>query len=262
MLGRNLRAIWTVFRFESVRSLTPARLAVWMLLTAFPPSLIALNQSQEAELQRDGRAAVALFILIPELVNLMSLLLAAAPVLYAELEGKTWTYLAISPAGKGAILLGKYFAAVSFTILAAWTSLAICLWIVWPEQDGWRVAWVLAALVPLACLVYGAVFVFLGVVFLRRAMVAAVTYTFISEILIGFIPALINQLTVQYHLRNLLAKWIGWDTVAVSLRMNQQFFSASPPWEHVAVLLGATAVFLAFSIAVLRRRELALSDRT
>jgi ABC-type transport system involved in multi-copper enzyme maturation permease subunit len=255
----NPRTIWTVFRFECGRAVTFARLSVWVMLGVFPATLLVLVQNNGAQLESDGRAAVAMFILIPELLCCMNLLLAAAPLIYAELEGKTWTYLAINPAGKAAILLGKYCAAVLFTVVVGWFSLAFSLIVAWPDTEPMRVAAVLAILVPLASMVYGAAYVFIGVIFLRRAMVAAVIYTIISEVLIGFIPALINQLTMQYHLRSLLAKWIGWGLIADPLRMNQQFVSDAPAWQHVAFLLGAGIVFLAGAITLLRRRELALA---
>jgi len=257
----NPRAVWVVFRFELTRTLTPARLMVAAGLALFPAILLWLTKRQDDFLAETGNAAVAIFILVPELLCVMSLLLSAAPVIYAELEGKTWTYLTISPSGKGSILLGKYLTAVVTTALTAWISLALCLLIVRPETQAIRLTLALTAMIPLACAAYGAIFVLLGVVFLRRAMVAAVGYTFISEVLIGFIPAVINQLTVQFHLRNLLARWLGGETVDRILRMNQQFFSTAPAWQHVAALLLGTAVVLFAAVILLRRRELALLDQ-
>ena len=91
-------------------------------------------------------------------------------------------------------------------------------------------------------------------------MVAAVAYTFISEVLVAFIPAVINQLTVQFHLRNLLAKWLGGATIARILQ-NRQFFSTAPPWQHVTLLLLGAGVVLLVAVLLLRRRELTLLDQ-
>ena len=44
-----------------------------------------------------------------------------------------------------------------------------------------------------ASLAYGALFTFLGVVFLRRAMVAAVAYTCVIEVIVTLIPATIED---------------------------------------------------------------------
>jgi ABC-type transport system involved in multi-copper enzyme maturation permease subunit len=257
----NLIALWKVFRFECGRTLTVPRLLTWLLLAAFPVALLLLIQHQGGHLGRDQRGGVALFVLIPEFVCVMGLLLWAAPIVHAELEGKTWTYLAVSPAGKASILVGKYLTAVAWTTLAAWFSLALSLAVVRPEENALRLGGVLAALVPLSALAYGAIYVLLGVVFLRRAMVAAVAYTFISEVLISFVPALINQLTVQFHLRTLLVRWMGWKELAGSLRMGSQFFSTAPAWQHILSLLVFAAVFLLAAVLVLRRRELISADQ-
>jgi ABC-type transport system involved in multi-copper enzyme maturation permease subunit len=257
----NLIALWKVFRFECGRTLTAPRLLTWLLLAGFPAGLLLLIQQQGGYLGRDERGGVALFVLIPEFVCIMGQLLWAAPVVYSELEGKTWTYLAVSPAGKASVLVGKYLTAVVWTALAAWFSLAMSLAIVRPESDALRLGVVLAALVPLSALAYGAVYLLLGVIFLRRAMVAAVAYTFISEVLISFVPALINQLTVQFHLRTLLVRWMDWENRAESLRTGSQFFSTAPAWQHILALLVFAALFLFAAVLVLRRRELVSPDQ-
>ena len=49
-----------------------------------------------------------LFGLIPEVITLFGLLLWVTPVVQAELEGRTWIYLAVRPRGRVSMLLGKY----------------------------------------------------------------------------------------------------------------------------------------------------------
>ncbi len=93
----------------------------------------------------------------------------------------------------------------------------------------------------------------LGVIFVRRAMAVAVAYTFVFEFLVGFIPAMINQLTVQHHLRSLLLNWLGPSRETLEIRA---VLGAGPSWQHVAALLTLTAALLVASTAVLNRREL------
>ncbi len=50
-----------------------------------------------------------------------------APLVHAELEGRTWIYLAVRPRGRVSVLLGKYLTAVAWTTLAGWTSTTICV---------------------------------------------------------------------------------------------------------------------------------------
>jgi len=261
----NPRAIWTVFRFEFHRTLATPRLIILAVLALFPVGLLTLIQIQGGHLEIGPRAGIALFVLIPEVVCAMGLLLWAAPVVVAALEGQPWAYLAVSPAGKGSILLGKYLNAVCWTAMSAWLSLALSLVIVRNSPDLWRLMWVIPLLVLLSSLSYGAIYILLGVVFLRRAVAAAVAYTVISEVVIGTIPIIINisQITIQYHLRSLLVKWMDW-TPLLKERFSgsQQFFSDAPPSMHILSLFVFSAVALGIAIVTLRRRELVIADRS
>jgi ABC-type transport system involved in multi-copper enzyme maturation permease subunit len=248
-------AVWAVFRFEMGRIFTAPRLAISAALAAFPPALLFFIQSQGGHLQEPTTAGLALFILIPEMLCLMSLLLWATPLIHTEVEGKTWAYLAVRPAGKGPILLGKYLAATAWTAILALGSLTLSVAIIAPEHGSLSTWLTFARLVALACLAYGAIFALLGVLFLRRGMLAAVAYTVVFEIVVAMIPAVLNQFTVQYHLRCLLAQSIP--GMAVGL---QALFDQKPLWQHVLILLGITAGTLSLAIVVLRRRELVRGD--
>jgi ABC-type transport system involved in multi-copper enzyme maturation permease subunit len=261
----NFQAIWTVFRFEFNRTLTAPRLLILAILALFPAALLLLIQVQGGRLEVDARAGIALFVLIPEVVAIMALLLWAAPVIYAELEGKTWTYLAVSPAGRSSILLGKYLNGACWTALASWVSLLLSLIVLYNAPKLLTLAWVLAVLCLLSSLTYGAIYSLIGVLFLRRAVAAAVAYTLIAEVIIGTIPIVINisQITVQYHLRSLLVKWLNWDdTLRDRLSGIDQMFSSASPSLHVLSLGIFAAVVLCLAILALRRRELVIADRS
>ncbi len=193
------------------------------------------------------------FILIPEVVCLLGLLLWAVPVIQAEVEGKTWPYLAVRPCGKVPLLLGKYLTAVLWTAAAAGLAIVLVLAAALPREGAASLALVLAGLVAFSSLAYGAMFVLAGVVFLRRGMVIIVGYTFVSEFLVSFVPAMINRLTVLYHLRNLMAKWLPAAYVPRWARLLQ---SDLPAWQHVLFLAGMTAILLVAAALILRRRQL------
>ena len=98
--------------------------------------------------------------------------------------------------------------------------------------------------------------------FLRRAIVAAVAYTLIVEVISTLIPATIQQFTVQYHLRCLLVKWLSWDELLQAMSAEGRLFydpmfMEAPAWRHVAVLLGFIAVLVTAATIILGRRELA-----
>jgi ABC-type transport system involved in multi-copper enzyme maturation permease subunit len=251
-------AIWSVFEFECRRALGWRRLLLVAALALFPVGMILLIQSQGGHLEQEQRGPALLFVLITEVLCLMGMLLWATPAIHSELESKTWTYLAVRPGGRGSILLGKYLAAVVWTTASAWLSLAVCLWVLHYDREVSQLAVPLGGLALLSCLVYGAMFILLGVVFLQRAMVAAVAYTALMEVVVAWVPATINHLSVQYHLRCLLAKWMDWPVSATG--SDSLFFSASPASRHLLILLGAAAILLTAAVAILRQRELVRPD--
>ncbi len=248
-----LRSLLVVLGFECRRGLTPWRIIAFVGLALFPAVLGFLIKSAGAPVSDPERWIFMFFILIPEVVCLLGLLLWATPVIQAEVEGKTWPYLAVRPCGKVPILLGKYLSAVAWTALAAWLALGLALVAVTPDEGAVRAAWVLSAIVGLSTLAYGALFVCLGVLFLRRAMVLAVAYTFFFEFMISWVPAMVNRFTVQYHLRSLCAKWLPSHYVPPWMG---RFLNPSPWYYHVLILLGMTAVLLIVAAVVLRRRQL------
>jgi ABC-type transport system involved in multi-copper enzyme maturation permease subunit len=253
-----LRTTWTVFRFECRRAFGLPRLAMVIGLALFPFGLLWLIQSRASHferLERFDRWATVLFILIPEVVCLLALLLWATPGIHTEVEGKTWTYLVVRPGGRVPILLGKYLAAVIWTALTGILSLSMAIGMVAPTGAVGRGWLVFASLVLLACLTYGSVYVLLGVLFLRRGMMAAVAYTFFFEFLIGLVPAVINRCTVQYHLRTLMVQWLHISPPPRSVEL----IGSGPAWQHVAVLVSMSLGFLAVASWVVVRRELVTS---
>lgn len=253
-------AVWSVFEFEFRRTLGWQRLLFAAALAMFPVGMISLIQYQGGHLQRNDRAEIALFVLIPEVLCLMGMLLWAAPAVHWELESRNWTYLAVRPGGRGAILAGKYLAAVAWTTLCAWSSLAVCLCVLHGEVEVLRLAVPIGTLALLSCLVYGAVFILLSVVFLQRAMVAAVAYTALMEVLVAWLPAMINHFSVQYHLRCLLVKWLSFSVSTHGPMFDSLFLSTAPTSRHVLMLLGAAGVLLTAATGILRHRELVRPD--
>ena len=262
MMGFRTAAV--VFRFEWGRTRTLARAAFCLALILFPTAIVGMIRYEAGTPRHpEGTAMASLiqFFLIPAVICQMALLLWATPVIHLELEGRTWSYLAVRPGGKGSILLGKYMTAVAWTILCAWLSLTLSLAVVQLEQGTLRLWATLAVLIVLSSMAYGALYVLLGVLFLRLALVVAVAYTFLMEFVVSFIPAMIHQLTIQYHLRCLLAKWVALTDLPRQTDLGEQLlFSTAPAWQHVLVLLGFTAGLLTLAVVVLRRRELVKPD--
>jgi ABC-type transport system involved in multi-copper enzyme maturation permease subunit len=122
--------------------------------------------------------------------------------------------------------------------------------------------WVLAVLVALSSLTYGALFTFFGVLLLRRAMALAVAYTFLVEVVVSLVPAIVHQLTIQYHLRCLGIKWMSWTELPMELDATQRrmLLSDTPAWLHVLTMLASATLLLGLACLVLRQRQLVRAE--
>jgi len=191
--------------------------------------------------------------LIPGVTTLLGLLLWATPIVQAELESRTWGYVAVRPRGRASVLLGKYLTAVAWTTVAGWTSATVCILIAQPKYP--LPLWsCFVVIVSLACAGYGALYSLIGVCIQRRAMVIAVAYTLIFEFLISFVPAVINQFTIQYRLRNLLVLLMGWRDMFPE-DAGEVFLGNQPTWLHLVILASLTMAMLIASVQVIQRQE-------
>ena len=223
--------VGAVFVFEWKRALTVPRMAWWTVMTVFPVSMVALIRftAQKNPPPREFWAGF-FFALFPMLVSMLGTLLWATPAISAELERRSWIYLTVRPNGGTAVLLGKYLAAVTWILPAAVVGVSIAVplsvsneaWSLWwggagdawgdarlqtAIKEAWTLWWTMIRLVCLSCPAYAAIYLLLGTLMPRRALVLAVAYTLIFELLMGLIPAVINKMTFQYRLRALLFEW-------------------------------------------------------
>jgi len=252
--------VGAVFLFEWRRSLTAPRIAWWLILTCFPACIVGLIRLVPDEPPREAWALV-FFALFPMLVSMLGTFLWATPAISAELERRSWVYLAVRPNGGTAVLLGKYLAAVSWVLTAAVVGLAIALAIS-PTDDWRRIGVTIVSLVFLSCPAYAAVYLLLGTLFPKRSMAIAVAYTMVFELIISLVPAMINKFTVQYRLRALVVDWAD-----VSIGDQREFVAMAligdaPAWHHVLVLTVYTLFLLVVSVGVLRASEFSSEEES
>lgn len=249
-----------VFFFEWQRALTVPRMAWWLVLTLFPVFIVTLIRISPAPdtpgepWPPQGLWFGILFALIPMLVSMLGSLLWTSPAVSSELERHSWTYLAVRPHGKTALLLGKYLAAVTWVLSAALLGLSLSVAITQTE-DPWHLWSTIAKLACIACPAYAALYLALGSLFPQRAMAITVAYTLVFELVVGFVPALINKLTVQYRLRTL---WVDWGAPPFGGRHASGMMTMigdGPAWHHVLILAGYTAGLLILAVVVVRLRE-------
>lgn len=249
----------TVFFFEWRRSLTRPRFAWWVVLTCFPVCIVGLIRLAPGRPPSRELWTLFLFALIPMLVTMLGAFLWATPAISAELERRSWIYLAVRPNGGVAVLLGKYLAAVTWVTSAALIGLALALAVA-DTGDTRRIGFTIARLALLACPAYAAVYSLIGTLFPKRAMAIAVAYTLLFELVISFAPAMINRFTVQFRLRALLVEWADINIPNRRGFVAMALTGDAPPWHHVLVLAAYTIILLAVAVAVLRASEFSTAE--
>ena len=228
----------------------------------FPPLLLALVRSTAPSDPPVDAAAILVFALSPCVACMMSVFLWATPALAAELEGRSWVYLAVRPHGPMSVLLGKYLVAVSWSIPVGLVSATLGVLALGTAQV-LRLVVVECALAVLSCTSYSALFLLIGIVFPKRARVAGILYAVIFEVTLALVPAAVNLLTVQYRLRCLLVRWMNMDVKSAegSPELNAYFGHETAAW-HVGVLLAMTMGLLTAAGVLLRYREFTAAAET
>jgi ABC-type transport system involved in multi-copper enzyme maturation permease subunit len=247
--------------FDFRRSLTLGRLSVVAVLSLFPPAIMAIN------LFGPGRDAAPVIIGITVMmVGILAELLWATPIVYGELEGKTWLYLAARPRGIIAVLLGKYLIAVLWTMAVCSIALTLCVLLVaWAGVPNSLQIWrVFLVLITLAAFAYAAIFALIGAIFHRRAMVFAMGYVIVFEVLIAQVPAVINQLTVRHHLTALAVKWLNFRELGgeelPEFILQQMLGAQESHWQNILMVAGTAAVALAGAMYIITSREYLSAD--
>jgi ABC-type transport system involved in multi-copper enzyme maturation permease subunit len=255
-----MNALRAVFMYEWKRSLTAGRIAWWLVMAAFPAVLTVLIRAipgfdlQMREAQRDNFWSMTLYFLVPCVCSALSVLLTAGPAIAAELEQRSWVYMATRPNGIFWLLIGKYLVAVTwgFTAAVVGASTAVVFAnAVTPVQ-----VWIgLVALSFLSCVSYSAVYLLVGVISPKRAMVFCVMYTGFVEVVLGFIPALVNRLTVQFRLRSLLVQWMPLNDDVRQMPSFSYVFGEGSAFLHCFWLLTLVVLFLAAALTIAHRKE-------
>lgn len=237
-----------VFRYELMRSLTPLRIMLWVGLMLFPVILVSFIRFVmiQAGASSDDFLAltIVLFILLPEVITILCMLLWATPIVNAELESQTWVYSVVRPKARWALISGKYLVAVTWT--ASCTSLSATFAVPIVGMSGAFKVWItLSCLCWLSAICYGALFMLIGTLIQRRAMVVAFGYTILVEFILATIPAVINRFTISFRLWSILYNSID---IPPQLLDSNFMIQDSSTMGNVAVLLAASAFLLSVAI--------------
>jgi ABC-type transport system involved in multi-copper enzyme maturation permease subunit len=261
LIGTLLR-IPAVFVFEWRRVMTIPRLAGMATLALFPPLLLFLIRLAAHDSPPTQVAAIIVYALSPCVACMMSVFLLASPAIASELEGRSWVYLAVRPHGPIAVLVGKYLVAVSWALPVGLVSAVLGTIAIGSDETA-KLILVECFLVCLSCIAYAAVFLLLGVIIPRRAMVAGVIYAVLIEVAAAFIPAAVNLLTIQHRLRCVLVRCIDMDVTSVGRNpVYLAYFGEESTFWHVGILIAMTIGYLIAAALVLHLREFTSASET
>lgn len=250
------RGMLAVAGFQWRRLLAPQRLLMATAGAAFPAAVVLAARQIAGSLDRDA-AVVLLYALIPEAICMLGLLVTMCPVVADELERGTWQHVVVRPGGRWSLLSGTFLAAVSWTAAVGILSLALTLSVAGLSGSG-RLGLIFSGLILLSCCGRAALFALPAVILPKRALVASVVAAIVVEYLAGFLPAVVNQLTVSLRLRSLLVEWMGWRReLPPELRM---LIDEQPVSVQVAAVLALAILLLAIAGGILSWRQFPPSE--
>lgn|GEM_PF-698773 len=202
--------------FELVRNFTVQRLIVAGILAVFPPAMmfLILIVPRLMGATMSVNAPELLILVLVSISCFLSLLLWSSTIVDADLEGRTWVYIASRPWGRVSSLFGKYLASLfqcwAVSLLAICGSVLVAYVAGDLGRDSVRLCLLLMAVFGVAAIVYNSVLSLFGVYFFRRAMLACVAWALVSELFLASVPAIVRFISVRYHIQELVFHWIGW----------------------------------------------------
>mgnify|MGYP001038365733 CR=1 FL=1 len=182
-----------------------------------------------------------------------------------EIEEGTIIYYWTRPIGRSAIYIGRLVAAQTVAAALLALSLAACFVVMTVGNSGVVTSRFVelyarsVAVVTLGCAVYTAIFAAMGAG-LRRPLIAALIYAFGWEAMTGLIPARVQQLTVVFHLRNLVrnteAGTSSFPNLLLELLRQLRHEAPLPEWRSLVTLLLVMVVVTGLGAWLLRRKEI------
>jgi small basic protein len=190
--------------------------------------------------------SILLFVLLPEVLTVLGMLLWATPIVNSELEGQTWIYSVIRPGARRSMLLGKYIVAVVWTCSCTCAAASIAVPIT-GMPDAMKAWSTICMLCIVSAAAHGALFVFIGTFFQRRAMVSAFVYAIVIEGVLAWIPATINQFTIGFRLRSMLVHEMQLDFGDIP-NFRRLVSDGTTSLAHIGVLGVGAAILLSLTV--------------
>ena len=198
---------------------------------------------------------IYLFLLYPQMICLLLALFYGSSLLGSELENKTLTYLLTRPISRWRLIAGKYLAIV--LVLVPPTLVSLCVsWFLLGRPGEDLLAGLLVGTAG-GLLAYNAIFVLLGFIAPRRAMVLALVYGVVFEFVFSFVPAMVNELTVTYYLRSFVVEFVQIEMPDVLARI----VGGASMTKSLVTLSAMVVGSLWLSSILAARREYVIADQ-
>jgi hypothetical protein len=79
----------------------------------------------------------------------------------------------------------------------------------------------------------------------------------VGELVIGTLPAVVSEITFQFHFRCLLRNWLEFTVGADETRL---LFSDAPSWQHLAIVAAMIVGYLTLGGWLVQFREYSIQD--
>jgi ABC-2 type transport system permease protein len=186
----------------------------------------------------------------------LAALFYATSLVADEVEGRTLTYLVTRPLTRGSIFAGKFAAYLATTLTLALPATVLTFFILLSAQ-GWSAVGPSVGdlfrdlgVIVLTLVAYGAFFALLGVL-LKRPVIPGLLFLYGWELLAN-LPGYLPRFTLTAWLRSLIHHRPAQEGLA------GLFQQVLPAGQGLAVLVGASAVFLAGAAWIFSTREYVL----
>jgi ABC-2 type transport system permease protein len=179
-----------------------------------------------------------------------------------EVDDKTITYLFTRPIPRSAVLLGKYLAYLTATVLLVLPSVVLVYFLIVPIGDS-TIAAAFPSLVKdlgmlaIGLAAYGAVFALVGTR-LKRPLIVGLVFAFGWEPGVLLFPGYLKRFTVAYYLQGLVTHEMPQDS-AVSMIM-QVFHEVPSVLASLVALAAIVAGFLWLAGRAVEQREYVLEQ--
>jgi hypothetical protein len=265
-LNTALAAFW--IGLFSFREMVRRRRLIFLSLVILMPVAATLMWRW---LDKDGLISPALWmanlgglVYVHFLVALVSLAVGLSAIGEQVSEG-TIIYYWTRPLARSAIYLGRLVAAQLVAAVLLATSLALCFLVITLGNlqalsfDFLKLYLGNCLVVMVGALVYTAIFACVGT-WLQRPMLVAVLYAFGWESISGHVPLRIQEMTVVFHLRNMIQNETqGTHSVPnLLLELKRALLGGQtiPEWQSALTLVAVMVVFTLLGIWLLRNKEI------